>query len=121
MGIDGDLSAGDRGDMLGGTLAILQLPVARLPSIAPPQITISASYPGAPAEAMDAVGKLAGKLPSVLGGMIAATLPGIFYVPLFFVRVSKFAGRSRSMERSVAESALSPIRSGPIGAEAQYR
>ena len=107
--------------MLGGTLAILQLPVAQYPSIAPPQITISASYPGAPAEAMDAVGKLAGKPPSVLDGMIAATLPGIFYVPLFFVMVSKFAERRRSMESSMAEIALSPAWPEPIGAETQYR
>ena len=39
--------------MLGGVLAILQLPVSQYPSIAPPQITISASYPGASAQAVE--------------------------------------------------------------------
>ena len=32
---------------LGGTLAMLSLPIAQYPDITPPQITISASYPGA--------------------------------------------------------------------------
>src|SRR6202795_1128280 len=32
---------------LGGTLAMLGLPIAQYPDITPPQITISASYPGA--------------------------------------------------------------------------
>jgi len=39
--------------MLGGVLAILQLPVSQYPSIAPPQIRISASYPGASAQAVE--------------------------------------------------------------------
>ena len=33
--------------MLAGGLAILKLPVAQYPTIAPPAVTISASYPGA--------------------------------------------------------------------------
>ncbi|RQH07031.1 efflux RND transporter permease subunit [Paraburkholderia dinghuensis] len=35
---------------LGGTLTMLSLPVAQYPDITPPQITISATYPGASAE-----------------------------------------------------------------------
>src|ERR1700753_2139725 len=36
--------------MLGGGLAILSLPVAQYPSIAPPAISITGTYPGASAE-----------------------------------------------------------------------
>lgn len=36
--------------MLAGALAVTTLPVARYPEIAPPKVTISASYPGASAE-----------------------------------------------------------------------
>ncbi|VCV86890.1 oqxB_1_EU370913 [Escherichia coli] len=36
--------------MLAGGLAILKLPVAQYPTIAPPAVTISASYPGADAK-----------------------------------------------------------------------
>ncbi|WP_411904781.1 efflux RND transporter permease subunit, partial [Salmonella enterica] len=36
--------------MLAGVLAILQLPVAQYPKIAPPAVTISATYPGADAK-----------------------------------------------------------------------
>ena len=39
--------------MLAGTLAILELPVAQYPSIAPPQISITATYPGASAKAVE--------------------------------------------------------------------
>jgi multidrug efflux pump len=35
---------------LGGTLAMLSLPIAQYPDITPPQITISATYPGASAD-----------------------------------------------------------------------
>ena len=35
--------------MLAGGLAIMNLPVAQYPQIAPPTITISATYPGADA------------------------------------------------------------------------
>jgi multidrug efflux pump len=38
--------------MLAGTLAVLKLPVAQYPPIASPQITISANYPGASAQAV---------------------------------------------------------------------
>ncbi len=36
--------------MLAGGLAILKLPVAQYPTIAPPAVTISATYPGADAK-----------------------------------------------------------------------
>ena len=36
-----------------GILAILNLPVERYPDIAPPRITVSASYSGASAEAVE--------------------------------------------------------------------
>lgn len=32
--------------MLAGALAIMSLPVAQYPTVAPPAVTISASYPG---------------------------------------------------------------------------
>ncbi|MCB1637199.1 MAG: efflux RND transporter permease subunit, partial [Xanthomonadales bacterium] len=38
--------------MLAGTLSILALPIAQYPAIASPQISISASYPGASAQAV---------------------------------------------------------------------
>ena len=42
--------------MLGGVLAIPQLPVAQYPDVAPPQITINTAYPGAaPEDAYQAV------------------------------------------------------------------
>ncbi|EIM95278.1 hydrophobe/amphiphile efflux-1 (HAE1) family protein, partial [Paraburkholderia hospita] len=37
---------------LGGALAMLDLPIAQYPDITPPQITISATYPGASADVM---------------------------------------------------------------------
>ena len=39
--------------MLAGTLAILNLPVNQYPSIAPPKVSISATYPGASAETLE--------------------------------------------------------------------
>ncbi|NVK42237.1 MAG: efflux RND transporter permease subunit [Oceanospirillaceae bacterium] len=39
--------------MLAGALSILKLPIAQYPSIAPPAVTISASYPGASAQALE--------------------------------------------------------------------
>ena len=39
--------------MLAGALSILTLPVAQYPSIAPPSVSISASYPGADAETVE--------------------------------------------------------------------
>ena len=36
--------------MLAGVLSIMRLPVAQYPTIAPPEIAISASYPGADAQ-----------------------------------------------------------------------
>ncbi|WP_148699064.1 efflux RND transporter permease subunit, partial [Morganella morganii] len=36
--------------MLAGLLAIMKLPVAQYPTVAPPTISISANYPGADAE-----------------------------------------------------------------------
>ncbi len=38
---------------LGGTVAIFQLPVSAYPPIAPPQVSISATYPGASAEVVE--------------------------------------------------------------------
>ena len=39
--------------LLGGALAITQLPVAQYPTIAPPSIVVTASYPGATAQVLD--------------------------------------------------------------------
>ncbi|WP_211460684.1 efflux RND transporter permease subunit [Collimonas silvisoli] len=39
--------------LLGGALAITQLPVAQYPSIAPPTIVVNATYPGATAQTLD--------------------------------------------------------------------
>ena len=39
--------------MLAGGLAIRSLPIAQFPSIAPPQVTINATYPGADAETLE--------------------------------------------------------------------
>ena len=39
--------------MLAGALSITQLPISLYPTIAPPSVTISASYPGASAEAVE--------------------------------------------------------------------
>ncbi|CAI2539451.1 Multidrug resistance protein MdtF [Serratia ficaria] len=39
--------------VLSGIIAIPQLPVAQYPSVAPPSITISATYPGASPETMN--------------------------------------------------------------------
>jgi len=39
--------------MLAGSLAITQLPISRYPTIAPPTVTISASYPGASAQVIE--------------------------------------------------------------------
>ena len=39
--------------MLAGALSITQLPISRYPDIAPPSITISASYPGASAKVVN--------------------------------------------------------------------
>ncbi|MGL5770871.1 MAG: efflux RND transporter permease subunit, partial [Plesiomonas shigelloides] len=39
--------------MLGGALAILKLPVAQYPTIAPPAVSIMASYPGASAKTVE--------------------------------------------------------------------
>lgn len=39
--------------ILGGVLSIPQLPVAQYPSVAPPSIIISVSYPGASPEVMN--------------------------------------------------------------------
>ncbi len=39
--------------MLAGSLAIIKLPVAQYPSIAPPAVSISASYPGASAKTVE--------------------------------------------------------------------
>ena len=38
--------------MLAGALAIFNLPVSQYPNIAPPQVTVTATYPGASAETM---------------------------------------------------------------------
>ena len=39
--------------MLGGTLAIRQLPIEQYPSVAPPTVTIQADYPGASAQSVE--------------------------------------------------------------------
>ena len=39
--------------MLAGALALLRLPISRYPEIAPPSVTINASYPGASAQAVE--------------------------------------------------------------------
>ena len=39
--------------MLAGTLSILNLPVSMYPQIAPPQVSISATYPGASAKTIE--------------------------------------------------------------------
>ena len=39
--------------MLAGALAIRELPVSQYPSIAPPQISINANYPGASAKTLE--------------------------------------------------------------------
>jgi Cation/multidrug efflux pump len=39
--------------MLGGMLAIQNLPIEQYPSVAPPTVTIKASYPGASAETVE--------------------------------------------------------------------
>ena len=39
--------------MLAGTLSILNLPVSQYPMIAPPQVSISATYPGASAQTIE--------------------------------------------------------------------
>ncbi|PZO08208.1 MAG: hydrophobe/amphiphile efflux-1 family RND transporter [Lysobacteraceae bacterium] len=39
--------------MLAGVLALTQLPISRYPTIAPPSVTISASYPGASAQSVE--------------------------------------------------------------------
>ena len=39
--------------MLGGILSIMRLPIAQYPSIAPPSISISGSYPGASAKTVE--------------------------------------------------------------------
>ena len=39
--------------MLAGMLAIRSLPIAQFPSIAPPAVTISATYPGADAQTLE--------------------------------------------------------------------
>ncbi len=39
--------------MLAGTLSIVNLPIEQYPKVAPPQVTISASYPGASSEAVE--------------------------------------------------------------------
>src|SRR5450631_4274732 len=39
--------------LLGGALAVTQLPVAQYPTIAPPSIVITATYPGASAKTLD--------------------------------------------------------------------
>ena len=36
--------------MLAGLLSVFQLPVAQYPDVAPPSVSISASYPGASAQ-----------------------------------------------------------------------
>ncbi len=42
--------------MMAGALAILQLPVAQYPTIAPPAVSVSANYPGADAQTVQADG-----------------------------------------------------------------
>ena len=39
--------------MLAGVMAILNLPIAQYPKIAPPEVSISSNYPGASAETVE--------------------------------------------------------------------
>src|SRR3954464_3631842 len=39
---------------IAGALALLQIPVAQFPDIVPPQVTVSANFPGASAEVVEA-------------------------------------------------------------------
>ncbi len=39
--------------MLAGVLAVTQLPISRYPDIAPPSVTVNATYPGASAQAVE--------------------------------------------------------------------
>jgi len=41
------------GVMLAGLLSILQLPIAQFPNVAPPQVIVSATYPGASAQVLE--------------------------------------------------------------------
>ncbi|VWD55786.1 multidrug efflux RND transporter permease subunit [Burkholderia lata] len=40
--------------VVAGVLAIPQLPIAQYPRLTPPRVVITASYPGAPTETVDA-------------------------------------------------------------------
>ncbi|WP_410954383.1 efflux RND transporter permease subunit, partial [Pseudomonas aeruginosa] len=39
--------------VLGGILSIMQLPIAQYPNIAPPTISVTATYPGASAKTLE--------------------------------------------------------------------
>jgi len=67
--------------MLAGGLAILTLPIAQYPSIAPPAITVSATYPGADA----------GTLQSSVTQVIEQQLQGLDHL-LYFSSVSPSSG-----------------------------
>ncbi|HNX53743.1 MAG TPA: efflux RND transporter permease subunit, partial [Pontiellaceae bacterium] len=53
--------------MLAGILSIFSLPVAQYPQVTPPQITVSANYPGASAEVL--ADTVAGPLEDAVNGV----------------------------------------------------
>lgn len=48
--------------MMAGALAILQLPVAQYPTIAPPAVSVSANYPGADAQTVQEIDDMQAKI-----------------------------------------------------------
>ena len=74
--------------MLAGGLAIMNLPVAQYPQIAPPTITVSATYPGADAQTVeDSVTVTSVLIPWNTCGMTQATILGVAtftYLPYCF-------------------------------------
>ena len=43
--------------VIAGLVALKQIPVAQFPDIVPPQVTVTANYPGAAAEVVEAVAR----------------------------------------------------------------
>jgi len=87
--------------ILAGAMAIPTLPIAQFPTLAPPQVTVSAFYTGANAQA---VAFILGVLPlafatgagsegrhsvgtTVFGGMIVSTFLNLFIIPILYVIV----------------------------------
>ncbi|HBW43536.1 MAG TPA: hypothetical protein DEF71_01200, partial [Shigella sp.] len=75
--------------MLAGGLAILKLPVAQYPTIAPPAVTISASYPGADANTVqDPVTQVIAQNMNGIDNLMyrssTSESPGTVQIPLHF-------------------------------------